>query len=76
MGVKKFNLLGQFKPGFRKSGLNKVMENSRIRDCTEKRMDNLTNIIAQLEWIYRTNKNYEWRAATKSLFVTYLDDVK
>ncbi|MDE5083717.1 MAG: DUF1822 family protein [Trichodesmium sp. St18_bin1] len=37
---------------------------SRVKDRLA--MDNLTNIIAQLEWIYRTNKNYEWRAATKS----------
>ena len=47
---------------------------SRVKDRLV--MDNLTNIIAQLEWIYRTKKNYEWRAATKSLFVTYLDDDK
>ena len=47
---------------------------SRVKDRLV--MDNLTNIIAQLEWIYRTKKNYEWRAATKSLFVTYLDDEK
>ena len=47
---------------------------SRVKDRLA--MDNFTNIIAQLEWIYRTKKSYEWRAATKSLFVTYLDDEK
>lgn len=34
-------------------------------------MEDLTNIIAQLEWIYRTKKNYEWRGAVTNLFVTY-----
>lgn len=31
----------------------------------------LTDIIAQLEWIYRTKKNYEWRGAVTNLFETY-----
>ncbi|NEP79321.1 MAG: DUF1822 family protein [Okeania sp. SIO3B3] len=42
---------------------------ARVKERLE--VEDLTNIIAQLEWIYRTKKNYEWRAAATNLFVTY-----
>ncbi|NES67551.1 MAG: DUF1822 family protein [Okeania sp. SIO2D1] len=42
---------------------------ARVKEQLE--MEDLTNIIAQLEWIYRTKKNYELRAAATNLFATY-----
>lgn len=42
---------------------------ARVKDRLE--IEDLTNIIAQLESIYRTRKNYEWRAAATNLFATY-----
>ncbi|NEO56643.1 MAG: DUF1822 family protein [Okeania sp. SIO3B5] len=42
---------------------------ARVKERLE--IEDLTNIIAQLEWIYRTKKNYEWRAAATNLFATY-----
>ncbi len=42
---------------------------ARVKERLE--MEDLTNIIAQLELIYRTKKNYEWRAAATNLFATY-----
>lgn len=35
------------------------------------KMEYFTNIIAQLEWIYRTKKSYELRAAVTNLLETY-----
>ena len=42
---------------------------ARVKERLE--TEDLTNIIAQLEWIYRTKKDYEWRAAATNLFATY-----